>query len=296
MWFKQLFIYQFEASLQLTASQIEDALQQKPWRACGAQELSTWGFRSLVKNHDMLSYVSNEHIYFKLTKQERILPNSVINEQLQEKIDLIRQKESREVGRKERTRLKEDIQIQLLPKAFTKNTDFLGVFSLKDRRLILNCSSEKNADDITAILRQSLGSLAIKPWQSMMDVKQRLTQWIDQRPNEFELLEEFELSGQADNSIKVKLKNLPLHIEQTNEFINDGLILSQLRVQWREKMELTIKDDATVKRIKFLDTINDDSDYMDEDSKFATECLLHATEINLLLNDLSDVFIMESAV
>ena len=54
-------------------------------------------------------------------RQEKVLPAAVINEFLNEKVEAIQDAEGRTVGRKERQSLKDDVMMELLPKAFTRS-------------------------------------------------------------------------------------------------------------------------------------------------------------------------------
>jgi len=296
MWFKQIFVYQFNEGFTVTADQIETALEQKPWRPCSQQEASTMGFGSVKKHTESLTYVTGSQVYFKITKQERILPSSVIFEALQEKVEEIKNNEQRNVSKKERDEIKENIIFELLPRSFTKKRDYFGFFCLKTGRLVLNCSSAGAADDLTALLREVLGSLAITPWQNVLDVKGRLTNWLQDTPPSFELLEDFELTSAGDAQSKLKLKHLPLHSKQIEEYIEEGLLISQLRVSYDEKMEFTIKDNVTIGRIKYSDELLQKEQADDDDAQFDAECFLHSKEILNVIETIEELFQIEAGI
>ncbi|BCE02123.1 recombination-associated protein RdgC [Marinicellulosiphila megalodicopiae] len=290
MWFKQIFVYQFNEGFNVTSEQIQTALVQKPWRPCSQQEASSMGFRSVKKHDDSLIYVTGSQTYFKITKQERILPSSVINEALQEKVEEIKNNEQRNVSKKERTEIKDEIIFELLPRAFTKNRDYLGFFCSDSQRLILNCSSASAADDITAMLRDALGSLAVTPWQNVLDIKSKLTSWLDETPVGFELLEDFELTSSSDTQSKLKLKHLPLHSKQIEEYVAEGLLISQLRVNFEEKIEFSIKENATIGRIKYGDELLQSEQSEDEDAQFDADCILHSKEVLNIVAKIEELF------
>lgn len=52
-------------------------------------------------------------------KEEKVVPGSVVNEMLQERISEIEEREARKLPAKERNRLKDELIFELLPRAFS---------------------------------------------------------------------------------------------------------------------------------------------------------------------------------
>ena len=58
----------------------------------------------------------------KLKREEKLLPSTVVREQVDEKVAVIESEQGRKVYRKERLNLKDEIVQDCLPRAFTRST------------------------------------------------------------------------------------------------------------------------------------------------------------------------------
>ena len=76
MWFKNLLIYRFTAPVHISAESLETALQQKVARACGSQEVTTYGFIPPIGKREQspLTHSSQHFVLFAACKEERLLP------------------------------------------------------------------------------------------------------------------------------------------------------------------------------------------------------------------------------
>jgi recombination associated protein RdgC len=117
MFFKNLTIYNFTKSFSMNPEDLVQALAVNEFKKCPASSLSSMGWVAPLKEE--LIHVANGCFMLKLRKEERILPASVINEELAEKVDAIETAQLRKVRRTERLQLKDEIIFSLLPKAFT---------------------------------------------------------------------------------------------------------------------------------------------------------------------------------
>ncbi|MBR7559444.1 recombination-associated protein RdgC, partial [Mycobacterium tuberculosis] len=88
MWFKNLLTYRLTQEVPFEPEALEAALASKPARACASQELSTYGFIApFGKGEDApLVHVSGEYLLIAARKEERILPSSVVNDAVKEKV------------------------------------------------------------------------------------------------------------------------------------------------------------------------------------------------------------------
>ncbi|EPZ4270107.1 recombination-associated protein RdgC, partial [Pseudomonas aeruginosa] len=130
MWFKHLLAYSLTQDLQLTAEVLEQALKGKPARPCENQELTTYGFTApLGKGPDApLVHASQGFFLVAAKKEERILPGSVVNDAVKEKVEEIETAQCRKVYKKERDQLKDDIIQAFLPRAFVRrSTTFAAI-------------------------------------------------------------------------------------------------------------------------------------------------------------------------
>lgn len=130
------------------------------------------GFVTLPNGKYILDFGSG--FAFKLRRDEKILPASVINAKLRDEVAKVEDAEECTISAKERKILKDAIIYELLPQAFSKEQTITCFYWKKDKLLIVPTTSSKLADTVTSQLIRSIGS--IKTTTINVDgVKQSLT-------------------------------------------------------------------------------------------------------------------------
>ncbi len=254
-WFKniQLFILQqFDQSV----DSLQHALSQKQFRACGDYEFKTLGWMPF--EGDMFTFEANGCIFLRLRIQEKILPASVIQDFVNEKIAEIETAESRIVRRKERNEIKEQVTQSLLPRALPKNTDVLLYLDMANQWLVIDISSRQKAEDICSFLRATLGSFpAISP-QFQISPSLFMTQWLKNQhtPDGFILGEDCKLVASEGES--VTCKQMDLRSSEVQEHLNTGKMVEYLALNWDNHLELILDENFSIKRLKFNDITQED--------------------------------------
>ena len=131
MWFKNAQIY----GLKLTPEQnallkdevkFEEVLQQKAFRPCMAQELSTIGFAPLFgRDVPAMAFSTGPHHFVRLLEETKLLPSSVIKVALEEEVEKKESALGRDLQKNEIQALKTAITGQLLERAFSSQRDML---------------------------------------------------------------------------------------------------------------------------------------------------------------------------
>ena len=270
MWFKNLILYRFTQSFELSVEELEDKLKQKRFKSCGSQDVSTYGWvPPLGKHSDNLTHSANGFIMVAARKQEKILPSSVINDVLEEKVDLIEQEQDRQVFSKEKKAMKDDVMMELLPKAFTRSHNVFAYIDPTEGWMVVDASSFKKAEELTSCLRECLGSLPIvnPPLKNMPSFY--MTDWLAQKqplPTGFTLGEECELREPGDDGGQVKVSKQELISEETDVHLEAGKQVSKLALMWDEALTFVLGDDMVIRKLKFTDVIQDKLNEVDADS------------------------------
>ncbi len=269
MWFKNLRLYQLtKNALPKDEELLENQLREQEFNECGSQDLQSIGWVSpLGKHGKMLNHQIAQCVVFCAKKQEKVLPASVINELLNDRIADIEESEARKVYKKERTQLKDDLVCELLPRAFTKSRLTYGYIDTKKQWLIVDASSAAGAEELINLLRHSLGSLSLVPWSTVQLPTDTLTSWLEHIPGgDFELGFEAELTSRVVDGGTARVKDQDLGSDEIRSMLENGKRVKKLSLLWRDQISAVVDDELAVKRLKFTEVFEESMDLPDTDS------------------------------
>jgi recombination associated protein RdgC len=288
--FKQCFSYQITRPLDITADELEKKLKEFTFKPCGQQERKRNGWASPVKQApDMLVHELMGIWIINLRHQEKVIPPSAINERLEEKVAEIEAEHGRPVRRKEKAQLKEDITTLLLPNALSRTQDTLAVIVPEKNMMLVNAGSSSKAEEVASTLRKALGTMPVVPLQTEMSPATVMSAWLNGNhplPQHMELGFEAQLKCDDEDGGSVRLTGMDVADEHALNYLNNGMSVTRLALNWKDKLELVIDDQLIIKRIKFSDTyqeeIHDELGEADAVSQFTGS-------MALIVNELLDV-------
>ena len=225
-----------------------------------------------------------------LKKSEKVLPAGVIREILDDKIAEIQEAEARTVGRKEKQELKEQITDDLLPRAFTRSSKTQAVCDTRSGFLLVNQASATRAENLLAKLREALGGLEAKLPNTKQSPSSLMTEWLLQGAcgGGFELDDMCELKGTGDAAPTVRVSKQDLTADEVVQHVKTGKTVTQLGLVWREQIAFVLTQDFTLKRIQYLDVLQEEAESHGDDAAslaFASQILM-AEALSTLLQEL----------
>ncbi|WP_445767481.1 recombination-associated protein RdgC [Rheinheimera sp.] len=292
MWFKNARVYRLSAPLSTDLAVWETALAEFKFSPLTAQELVRSGFSfPLHQSIKQYCHALDALLFFAVKRQEKILPAAVINEEMQPRLDALEQEKGRPLSRKEKQALKEELQLSLLPRAFSRSSLTQGYYDAKNQWLVINTSSASKAEDILALLRKALGSLPALPWLDNHKLNTNLQLWLQNKalPQGFELGNDAELKAPDEEGAKVKFSNHLLSADDVQSHLQDKLVTS-ISLQRNDSLSLLITDDGALKRLKFHDLLtgqNDELGWEDLPARLDADLLLMAQALNQTLLSIS---------
>ncbi len=296
MWFKNLNIFRLSETFTLTAYELEQKLTTLAFRPCGPHEEFTLGWTSpLGKANQQLIHASNGFMMLCGKKEERVLPTAVINELVQEKIQEKEEQQARKLSKKERSEIKDEIIFDALPRAFTFSRKIYAYIDPQAGYIIIDSASTKTAEDILSLLRKSIGSLPAIPLNTINKPSTVMTQWLldQQIPNDITIQDECELRSPEESGGIIRCKRHDLALPEIINHLNTGKEVIKLAVSWADRISFIVDENLAIKRLRFLDLIQDqvsDIDIADAEAQFDVDFSIMSAELANLIPRLLEIF------
>jgi recombination associated protein RdgC len=269
MWFKNLRLYRLLKPFEMTEDELDERLGARAFNHCGSHDPSSLGWTSpLGRSSQRLVHELGGCIMLCARQEDKLLPAAVVNEALEERLEAIEVDEARKPSRKERTELRDEITFQLLPKAFAKSARTYALIDRQNGWILVDASSANRAESVITLLRETLGSLPVKPFETDLAPAAVMTEWVAQpdRHADFVLLDSCELRDAGEEGGIIRCVGEDLSADEIQAHVGAGKQVVKLALQWDERISCVLEADLALKRIKFLDILQEQlADVVTED-------------------------------
>lgn len=285
-------IYRLSSPLPVTAETLEQALSEFKSRPLSAQEAMHTGFcqplHSSIK--PLVTQLLNGVLVVAVKTTQKLLPAAVINEELLPKIEAAELEKGRPLSRKEKQQLKEELQLSLLPRAFSRSSithAYIDMSGPEMQQIIVDTASASKAEDVLALLRKAIGSLPALPWLDNHKLNSQLQMWLQNQslPAEFTLGHNAQLKAPDEEGAKAAFKDHLLTHDEVQAHLQDKLV-TQLQLSKAEACTFTMRDDGAITGIKWADAItakNDKLGYEDLQARLEADLYLLTSELRSVL-------------
>ncbi len=256
MFFRNLTFFRFPTTLAKTLDDLDARLEECKLKPVGPSELMSRGFISpFGRDGATMSHRVGDAIWITLGGEDRLLPSAVINDQLGRKLAEIEEKEGRRLGGRARKRLKEDIVLELLPRAFVRPVRCSATLDLEHGFIAVDTSSRKTAENLVSELRHALGSFPALPLNAEASVRAILTGWLagEPLPPGLSLGDECELKDPVDGGAVVRCSRHELQVDEIRQHLEAGKQVTRLALVLDDHVGFVLGEDLVLRKLKFLD-------------------------------------------
>lgn len=248
----------YTVSPQVFDSTVVDKLEARQATDPTAGTWRTLGFNEPLRGEGYVVDLQGAAQWLSVQFNERILPGKVRDEHLSKVVTKLEGQTGRKVSKKEYAQLRDQVEFDLLPRAFIRRTAVAVVFT--GNWMFVFTSSQKRADEIVALLMGTFGE-ELKPVQ--MQTAERVPVVLtdlaiggsDLYRHRFRCLNAAVLKGDAKKSIRIKDKDIA---DQDVQDLLDDYEVIELAMSYGDDadapdLELTVKDGFHFKRLALPD-------------------------------------------
>lgn len=289
MWFKNLYIVQLTDPFLFSAEDLEEKLQNYCAQPCGALQPFSYGWAPPLGRHGtMLVHTIGPYHLIAARKESKLLPTSVIREALETKISQIEQDENRKISKKEKASMRDEVQTELMTRAFHRSQTLYAYIDTHNNWLIIDTTNQNKADELLELLRKSLGKLDIATLQTQQIPRVAMSNWLmtKQTPAQFTIENYCQMIDPQDITTIVKCTNHDLFADEIFQHLHAGKQVVELALTWNNQISLVLSDNLLIKRFQLLDIFKSEKAEIyaeTEADKFDADFAIMTGAINELL-------------
>jgi recombination associated protein RdgC len=277
---------------------LEDALQAARFVPCGATQPESRGWVAPRGNKSIALLESiGGQVILNLCTEKRALPASAVKAALDERIEKFQKETGLErVSAKTKKEFKEEIVLDLLPRAFTKRSSTMLWLDAANKLLVVGTGSLTGADKVVTCLVEalsavpgSLPAIGFKPVQTNMSAAASMSQWLASReaPFNFTVDRDCELKTPDEHKSTVRYSRHTLEIDEVPQHIAAGKVPTQLALTWNDRLSFVLTEFGQMKKIQLLDVVLDGVQKGGKDDDgFDTDAAIITGELSALIPDL----------
>jgi recombination associated protein RdgC len=267
MFFRNLTFFRFPVmQIWHDPEALQELLAEHAARPVGPSELSSRGFvLPMGEGSEAMFHQVGDAIWITLGGEDRILPAAAVNRELQQRIAKIEEAEGHKLGGRARKRLKEDVVMELLPRALVKPYRLNAYLDLGRGFLAVDTASRKAAESLVSHLRIALGSFPAVPVNAEVSVRATLTGWLagylplggydGDMPAGGQLVlgDEAELRDPVDGGGVARISHSELQTDEVRHHLEAGKQCTRLALVLGDHVSFTLGEDLVLRKVKFLD-------------------------------------------
>lgn len=296
--FKNVIMYRIGPGWSASVAQIEDSLDSARFVPCGAsQEKAIGWIEPRGEAHGPLVESVGGQLILKLMIETRALPGSVIKRKAEERLAHIEATTGRKPGKKEIREIKDDIKLELLPLAFSKESSVAVWIDPEASLLVIDAGSQARADEVVTMLVKSLAGLAVALIDTKVSPTTAMSEWLitQEPPAGFTVDRECELKAADESKAVVRYTRHPLDTDEVRQYVESGKLPTRLALTWDSRVSFVLTEGLQIKKLAFLDVVFEKTS-AGKDDGFDADTAIATGELRKLLPDLLEALGGEAAL
>ena len=292
---------------------LEEALDRARFAPCSPTEPRSAGWvEPRGREHGALAESVGGQLVLSLRTEVRAVPGSAVRDALEDRLRRIEQETGSRPRGKQRKELKEEVVIDLLPRAFSKFSTTRIWIDPKARLMLVGAGSAAKADEAVGALmeafREKATELPVSLVKTGMSLSTAMSTWLAERepPAGFSIDRECELKqagagesqvalegaapAPAGDKATVRYARHPLDIDEIVAHIEQGKVATKLAMTWQDRVSFVLDASLVLRRIEILDVVLEAAAGQagggEEDDGFDAHVAIATAELGRLVPDL----------
>lgn len=286
MWFKNLQIYRLPKQWQVSYEKLTELLARGSFVKCPSNQPQSRGWVSPRRDGNLVFTLAN-HWMIALQVEQRMLPASVINQEVKERSDALEQQQGYAPGRKQLKELKERVTEELMPRAFTKQRTTYAWIDPDNGWFCVDASTTAKAEELIEHLRHCLDEFPLSMVHTQNSPTSAMADWLaaGESPDGFTIDRDCELKAAGEEKSAVRYVHHPLDgvdIEgEVKSHLASGKMPTKLALTWDDRISFVLTEKMEVKRLAFLDLLKEEAEKSAEraDEQFDADFALMTGEL-----------------
>ncbi|PLC52512.1 recombination-associated protein RdgC [Pollutimonas nitritireducens] len=289
MWFKNLRIFRLSPSWSCTADTLEAAIEKQAFKPGGSQEMQSLGWVRPSENSGLVHEVNGQFL-LSLRAEKKLLPSTVINQVAKAKAQDIEEQQGFKPGRKQMKDIKEQVTVELLPKAFSIYRDTRVWMDTRNHWLVIDAAAAAKSDEVLGMLAKAIESFPIAPLFVEQSPAAAMTNWLitDEPPSGFSIDQDTELKSTNENGSAIRYVRQSIEIDDVRKHVQAGKQCTRLALTWADRVSFTLTEGLDIKRVNPLDVLKEgqDGSAHNDAEQFDSDFTLMTGELSRMVTEL----------
>ena len=289
MWFRNLQLYRLPTPWAIDLASLEEQMARGPFVKCPSNQPLSRGWVSPRRDGGLVFALDRQWL-LALAVEQRLLPASVVIEEVRERAEAIEAQQGYAPGRKQLKELRERVTEELMPRAFTRRRSTLVWIDPQNGWLCVDASSPARAEEVIEHLRHCLDEFSLALLHAQVSPASAMADWLagGDAPAGFTIDRDCELKASGDEKSAVRYVRHPLEGDEIKAHLASGKVPTRLALTWDDRISFVLTEKLEIKRLAFLDLLKEQAEKSAEhaDEQFDADFALMTGELSRFLPQL----------
>lgn len=265
---------------------LDQKLAAQQFTPVGDLQVDSQGFEPVYEG--ALVFSSHGSLLLRFTVEQKRIPKSAIDVELQKRCDAFEKEYAHKPGKKARKEMRERVVDDLLPRALASRRSMLVWVDLEAKRLVFDTTS---GDMIDRFFRsyfkcvEKADITTLDQWVSAATLGQWLLDPVDNLPETYTIDDAAKLEYGGEKGTVVTFKKADLDTPRVRDHLANGAAVTSLAMTFDDKISFVMTPNRQIRSIRALDVLKEHQVEQDLDA-FTNDFVLMTGELRRLIDSI----------